>query len=145
MHAWAWLAIAGVCAVIEILNLSLVFASFAIGAIVAGIAEILGANTPVQWILLAIATVLSLRLKPIATKYIFRTTPKLDTGINALIGQKALATSEITDSKGTINLRSETWTARTEGGEIAKGLEVTVLRIDGAVAIVAPRVESAPN
>ncbi len=145
MHAWVWLAIAGICAVIEILNLNLVFASFSIGALFAALAGGLGASTPVQWVILAIATVLSLRLKPIATKFIFRKTPPLDTGINALIGLKAIATSTISDSKGTINLRGETWTAHTDNGEITKGGEVTILRIDGAVAIVIPRIESELN
>jgi len=145
MHTWSWLAIAGVCAVLEILNFSLVFASFAVGALVAGIARLVGANTPTQWIVLALATVLSLRLKPVVSKYIFRKTPPLDTGINALIGLKAIATSDISDSSGTITLKNETWTARTESGAINSGAEVTIVRIDGAVAIVAPRLESHIN
>ena len=145
MLAWAWLAIAGVCAVIEILNLNLVFASFAVGALFAALTSSLGANTPVQWITLAVATVLSLRLKPIIIKYIFRKTPPLDTGIHALIGSKAVATSNISDSGGTINLRGETWTARTDTGEIKKGSEVMILRIDGAIAVVVLGVESQLN
>ena len=145
MLAWVWLAIAGICAVIEILNLNLVFASFAVGALFAALASSLGASTPIQWIVLALTTVLSLRLKPIVIKYIFRKTPPLDTGINALIGLKAIATSTISDSDGTINLRGETWTARTDRSEIYSGSEVTILRIDGAVAIVIPRVESELN
>lgn len=141
MLPWVWLAIAGICAVIEIMNLNLVFASFAIGALFAALASSLGGGTSVQWIILAIATVLSLRLKPLVIKYIFRKTPPLDTGINALIGLKAVATSTISDSVGTINLRGETWTARTDGGEINSGSNVTILRIDGAVAIVDPRID----
>ena len=145
MLAWVWLAIAGICAVIEILNLNLVFASFAVGALFAALASSLGASTPIQWIVLAIATVLSLRLKPIATKYIFRKTPPLDTGINALIGLRAVTTSTVSDSTGTIKLRGEMWTARTHQGEIAKGSEVSILRIDGAIAVVVPCIESQLN
>ena len=145
MLAWAWLAIAGVCAVIEIINLNLVFASFAVGALCAALASTLGASTPIQWIILAITTVLSLRLKPIVIKYIFRKTPPLDTGINALIGLKAIVTSTVSDSGGTIHLRGETWTARTESGEIKKGNEVTILRIDGAIAVVVSSDESQLN
>jgi membrane protein implicated in regulation of membrane protease activity len=141
MHTWTWFALAGVCAVLEVLNLSLVFASFSIGAAAAGLAAILGANTPVQWVTLALATVLSLRLKPILTRYIFRKTPALDTGIHALIGLNALATSNISGSTGTINLKN----ARCDSGEIATGQSVTVARIDGAVAIVLPRLESNIN
>ena len=142
MHAWSWFAIAGTCAVLEVLNFSLVFASFALGALIAGFALLVGANGPTQWFVFAIATVLSLRLKPILSKYIFRKTPPSDTGIDALIGLKAVATSDISDSMGTITLKNETWTARTDTGAIQCGADVTIVRIDGAVAIVTPRVES---
>jgi membrane protein implicated in regulation of membrane protease activity len=139
MHTWTWFALGGVCAVLEVLNLSLVFASFAIGAVAAVLASWAGANTPTQWVIFAVATVLSLRLKPILTRYIFRKTPPSDTGIAALVGQKAVATSPITDSAGTITLKNETWTARSEVGEIPAGSTVTVARIDGALAIVIPQ------
>ena len=142
MHTWTWFAIAGVCAVLEILNLSLVFASFAIGAFFAAISQIFTTNTTLPWIVFALATVLSLRLKPIVVRYIFRKTPPSDTGIAALIGHKATSTSPITNSSGTIKLKNETWTARSESGEIPTGENVTVVRIDGAVAIVVPRADS---
>ncbi len=142
MHAWTWFAIAGVCAVLEILNFSLFFASFAVGAFIAGFSFLLTENLAVQWISFAVATVLSLRLKPLISRYIFRKTPPLDTGINALMGVKAVATSTITDISGTITLKNETWTARSEHGEIENGSTVTVQRIEGAIAIVVPRTES---
>ena len=145
MLPWVWLAIAGICAVIEIMNLNLVFASIAVGALFAALASSLDSSTPVQWIILAIATVLSLRLKPIVIKYIFRKTPPLDTGIHALIGLRAVATSTVSDSVGTIKLRGETWTARTDLGEITKGSEVSILRIEGAIAVVVPCIESQFN
>ncbi|MEI6294663.1 MAG: NfeD family protein [Actinomycetes bacterium] len=139
MHAWTWFAIAGICAVLEILNLSLVFASFAIGALFAAFERLISPNVPAQWIVFALATVLTLRLKPILTRYIFRKTPASDTGIQALIGQKAVATSQISDSTGTISLKNETWTARSTGGTIEIGQNVTVTGIDGAVAHVTLR------
>lgn len=142
MHIWTWFAIAGVCAVLEILNFSLFFASFAVGAFIAGLSFLFGGNAAVQWIVFALATVLSLRLKPIVSRYIFRKTPPLDTGINALMGLKGVATSKITDSSGTIVLKNETWTARSEHGDIPNGAAVTVERIEGAIAIVAPRIDS---
>mgnify|MGYP000031660370 CR=1 FL=1 len=145
VHTWTWFALSGFCAVLEILNLSLVFASFAVGAAVAGLASLAGANMPAQWVTLALATVLSLRLKPMITRYIFRKTPPLDTGINALIGLKAITTSRVSESAGTISLKNETWTARCDSGEIPEGRSVTVTRIDGAVAVVLPRLESHIN
>ena len=142
MHAWTWFAIAGVCAVLEILNFSLFFASFAVGAFFAGFMLLLGGTPALQWIVFALATVLSLRLKPIVSRYIFRKTPPLDTGINALIGLKAVATSNVTDCSGTIRLNNETWTARSEHEHIQNGSAVTVERIEGAIAIVALRIDS---
>ncbi len=145
MHAWTWFAIAGVCAVLEILNLSLVFASFAVGALFAALVRLGTLNVAAQWIVFALVTVLTLRLKPLLTRYIFRKTPPSDTGIQALIGQKAVATSQISDSAGTISLKNETWTARCESGVIAAGQSVTVTGIDGAVAVVISRTDSQVN
>ena len=145
MHTWMWFALAGVCAVLEILNLSLVFASFAVGALFAAFTRLITSNVAAPWIIFALATVLSLRLKPILTRYIFRKTPPSDTGIGALIGQKAVTTSQISDSAGTITLKNETWTARSESGVIPAGQNVTVTGIDGAVAVVILRTESQIN
>ena len=139
MQAWAWFAIAGVCAVLEVLNLSLVFASFAVGAFVAALSRLATTQVAVPWIVFALATVLSLRLKPVVTRYIFRKTPQSDTGILALIGHKATAVTAISENGGTINLKHEIWTARTAAGEIPAGRDVTVQAIDGAVAVVVPR------
>ena len=145
MQAWSWFAIAGVCAVLEILNLSLVFASFAVGAFFAALSRLATSNVAIPWVVFAVATVLSLRLKPLVTRYIFRKTPKSDTGILALIGQKAVAVTEVTDAGGRINLKNEIWSARSENGVIPAESEVTVHAIDGAVAIVVPRLHSENN
>ena len=145
MHTWTWFAVAGVSAVIEVLSLALVFASFAIGAVAAGLVSLAGGNSAAQWITLALATVLSLLLRPLVVKSIFRKTPPTDTGINALIGQKAITTSEVSDTAGTIMLKNETWTARSAATVISAGQSVTVERIDGAMAIVVPRIDSHIN
>ncbi len=145
MHTWTWFAITGIFAVLEVLTLALVFASFAIGAVAAGLISFAGGNTAVQWVSLAVATVSSLLLRPLIVKYIFRKTPPADTGINALIGQKAVTTSEVSDTSGTIMLKNETWTARSASTVISAGQNVTVERIDGALAIVVPRIDSHSN
>jgi membrane protein implicated in regulation of membrane protease activity len=137
MQTWAWLAIAGVCFVIEVLTLILVFASLALGALVAALSQYLSGNLVLSWVVFAAVSVLSLTLlKPIALKYIFKKTPPSDTGIRALVGLKALATSEITESSGSISLKNEIWSARSTSGDIARGMSVTVESIDGAIAIV---------
>ena len=145
MQAWSWFAIAGVCAVLEVLNLSLVFASFAVGAFIAALSRLATTNVAIPWVVFAVATVLSLRLKPLVTRYIFRKTPKSDTGILALIGQKAVAVTDVTPAGGRINLKQEIWSARSEKGDIPSGSEVIVNSIDGAVAVVVPRTHSEIN
>ena len=145
MQAWTWFAIAGICALLEVLNLSLVFASFAVGAFIAALSRLATSNVAIPWIVFAIATVLSLRLKQLVTRYIFRKTPVSDTGINALIGQKAKAVTSISESGGRINLKHEIWSATSEGADIPEGSEVTVKGIDGAVAVVTPRTTSEIN
>ena len=72
-------------------------------------------------------------------------TPKSDTGILALIGQKAVALTEVNDAGGRINLKHEIWSARSDSGVILEGAEVTVHAIDGAVAVVVPRTHSEMN
>jgi membrane protein implicated in regulation of membrane protease activity len=138
MHLWIWLAIGGICAGIEILSLNLIFASFSIAAFSAALAQALSANIALPLVVFAVVSVLSLTVfKPFAIRFIFRKTPASDTGILALVGMKAVATSEISDSSGTIMLRSETWTARCDTGVIQARSTVIVTGIDGAIAKVA--------
>ncbi len=139
MHVWIWLAIAGLCAAIEILSLNLVFASFSLGALVAALAQYFSSNMAIPLISFATISVFSLKFfKPVALKFLFRKTPPSDTGILALVGMKAVATSEISESTGTITLRGETWTARYLAGAINAGSDVTVTEIAGAIALVVP-------
>jgi len=139
MHVWIWLAIAGICAAIEILSFNLVFASFSLAALVAGLAQYFSRSMAIPLISFAAISVLSLKFfKPVALKFLFRKTPPSDTGILALVGVKAVATSEISESTGTINLRGEAWTARYTAGVINVGSEVTLTEIAGAIAMVVP-------
>jgi membrane protein implicated in regulation of membrane protease activity len=139
MHVWIWLAVAGICAAIEILSFNLVFASFSLAALVAGLAQYFSGSMAVPLISFAAISVLSLKFfKPVVLKFLFRKTPPSDTGMLALVGVKAVATSEIGDSTGTITLRGETWTARYPSGVINVGSEVTVTEIAGAIAMVMP-------
>jgi len=138
VHLWIWLAIGGICAGIEILSLNLVFASFSIAAFSAALAQSFSANAAIPLIIFALISVLSLTVfKPFVMRFIFRKTPASYTGILALIGMKAVATSEISGSSGTITLRSETWTARCDSGIIESGSTVIVTEIEGAIAKVA--------
>lgn len=143
MHFWVWLALAGVFVLAEILTMSLVFVSFAVAATVGAVVAAIWNNSIAQWISFAIVAVLTLGfLRPFARRYLFKKTIEGRTGIDALILSPATTLTEVTSSGGTIRLRNETWTARCESDPIPKGTQVTVTRIDGAVAIVIPDIST---
>lgn len=140
MHIWVWLALAGGFVVLELLTLSLIFFSFAIAALAGALGAALWSNSNLQWISFAVVAVLTLGfLRPFARKYLFKKNPDAHTGVDALIHSPATTLTKVSSEGGTIRLRNETWTARSEGEEIPKGSDVFVARIDGAVAIVIPK------
>lgn len=138
MSAWMWFALAGICVLVEILTTALLFASFALAALAAGITNLLFGDTFAQWLVLVVAAVISLGLlRPFASKFIFQKTPLNDTGIEALISKIAVTVEKVTSDSGSIKLKNEIWTAHCDSGVIEAGVAVSVLRIEGAVAIVA--------
>ncbi len=140
MHFWVWLALAGGFLVVEILTMSLIFLSFALAALVGGLGAALWNGSYAQWVGFAAAAVLSLAvLRPLVRKYLFRKSSGSKTGFAALIHEEATTLTEVTTEAGRIRLRSEVWTARCDNGSIPEGASVTVVRIDGAVAIVTPK------
>jgi membrane protein implicated in regulation of membrane protease activity len=141
MHFWAWLALAGAFVVLEILTMSLIFASFALAALIGAAAAATWPHSIAQWLFFAFTAVLTLAiLRPFARKYLFHKSLDGKTGIDALIGIQGHTLSEVTRHGGQVRLRNETWTARTDNGSIAMDTEVIVTAIDGAVAIVMPNV-----
>lgn len=143
MHFWVWLALAGGFLVVEILTMSLIFLSFSIAAVVGAAAAALWVDSPAQWIGFSIAALLTLAiLRPIMRKYLFRRSSDSKTGADALIDLDATSLSEITTNSGFIRLRDETWSARCEVGSIPGSAVVTVIRIDGAVAVVVPKIST---
>ena len=59
-------------------------------------------------------------------------------GIEGNIGLTATVVQEVTDRSGLVKLRGETWTSRAEleGAHYDPGELVTVVKIDGATAVV---------
>jgi membrane protein implicated in regulation of membrane protease activity len=67
------------------------------------------------------------------------TPPKsLTTGIEALEGKHALVLDRVARDEGQIKIDGQIWTARplNEGDEFEPGERVTIMRIDGATAVV---------
>jgi membrane-bound serine protease (ClpP class) len=59
------------------------------------------------------------------------------TGAEALVGGEGVALTAL-DPEGTVQVRGEAWSARSDSGTIAAGTTVKVERVDGVIVIVRP-------
>ena len=138
MDWYWWVAAAFLLVVVEMVSLDLVLIMFAGGAVAAGIASALGAPLLVQIFVFGIvSTLLLLALRPWLLKYLRQRTPLTETNVHAQVGRTGTVVAEVTDDGGRIKLFGEVWTARSAGDQrFPVGTDVTVVRIDGATAVV---------
>ena len=137
MPIWMWLAASGALLVVEILTVDLLFASLAFSALLAAGANALGFNVVVQGIVFGVGAIGSLMfLRPIALRHLKKKPSDHATNIEALIGAPAMTLSAITEHDGLVKLSGETWSARSNTGEIEVGSQVEVVAIEGATAVV---------
>lgn len=113
---------------------------FAIGALVAMLASLLGAQLWLQVVLfVAVSGLLLLLLRPIVRRHF---TPKLiRTNVDAVIGSEGIVTTQIDNlqAQGTVKLGAVEWSARSTAGDIIKpGTQVKVDRIEGVKVFVTP-------
>lgn len=140
MSWMAWLIIAIVLGIIEILTVDFTFLMLAGGALAAAGAAGLTENLAIQVLVFAAVSVLLLfTVRPWARNHLQRSTPETATNASALLGMPAEALSDVTARGGRIKLDGEVWSARTYGAVIPAGSIVIVQKIDGAHAIVHPR------
>ncbi|HIZ34624.1 MAG TPA: NfeD family protein [Candidatus Ruania gallistercoris] len=143
-----WLGAALVLGVIEMLTVDLLFLMLAGGAVAAAVAGALGLPFWVQLLVAAVVAVLLLfGVRPWALTKLKSSTPDAKTGVDAQIGRSATVVSDVTDRAGRVKLHGEVWTARIEqaGVMLPTGSTVTVLRIEGATAIVGPKEVADPS
>ena len=137
MPIWMWLAASGALLVVEILTVDLLFASLAFSALLAAGANALGFNVVIQGIVFGLGAIGSLMfLRPIALRHLKKKPADHATNIEALIGAPAMTLSAITEQDGLVKLSGETWSARSNTGEIEVGSQVEVVAIEGATAVV---------
>lgn len=144
-----WLGAALILGVIEMLTVDLLFLMLAGGATAAAIAGALGAPFWLQLIVFAaVAAGLLVLVRPWALARLKANTPQARTNIEAHRGRIATVISDVSDRAGRVKLTGEVWTARTEepGAVLPVGSRVSVVRIEGATAIVEPLpVETNPS
>lgn len=140
--AWLWwFGAALLLGVVEMLTVDLIFLMFAGGAVAAGGVALLGGPVWAQILAFAvIATVLLLLVRPWALGYLKTSMPDTKTNIAAHVGRTAEVLIDTTDRAGRVKLMGEVWTARAAepGTVLPAGTTVSVVRIDGATAVVAP-------
>ena len=142
MSGWViWIIAACVLAVGEMLTLGFFLAPFAIGAALAGLADAVGAGTPLSFgVFLIVSILLLLLVRPIARSH-KRQPPATRTGTAALIGRRAIVLERVANDEGVgcVKVDGEVWTARAYDDDevIDEGTRVHVVEIRGATALVA--------
>ncbi len=137
-----WLVIALVFIGIEVATLTFVALYPALGALVAGIAALLGAHIGVQFALFAVVSVATLLLTRRPLRRMMRNTPLVPSNAETVIGKRAVvivAIEEGPGQRGQVRVGTEHWSARAENEQaIAEGATVEVSRIDGVALVVRP-------
>ena len=139
VDAWIWWAIAaGVLVVAEMLSLTLILIMLAAGAAGAAVAGVFDINVAGQVLIFAGVSLAGLIVvRPVAKRHLYPP-PTIRTGVDALVGSKALVLEQVDAHRGRIKLGGEVWSAKTYDGEsiIEPGQTVDVVKIDGATALV---------
>ena len=139
MDAILWLAAVVVLLVIEIATLGLTTIWFAGGALIAGIAAVVGAGRVVQFVLfLIVSLILLIFTRPLAVRYMNKGVPK--TNVNSLIGEKAVVIQKINnlEQTGQVRINDIEWMARTSSDEVTipEQTVVTIEAVQGVKLIV---------
>lgn len=139
MSALLWLGAAVLLAIAEMLIGDLMLLMLAGGALAA--AGVNAAFDTPLWVDGAVFAVVSLLLlfvvRPVAKRHLL-SRPRYLSNAEALEGARAVVTEVVDDRDGRVKLAGEIWSARAlePGMRIEPGEQVTVVQIDGAVAIV---------
>ena len=142
MESWlAWLVLAALLGVAEIMTATLAFGLLAVAAGVAAIVGGVGFGLPFQLAAFAITAGAGLGVvRPLAVRHI-RQPPLLRSGALALVGRSATVLEEVSALGGRVRIGGEVWSARSyeESQVIPAGSAVEVFAIEGATALVHPR------
>lgn len=133
-----WVAMLVILIVVEAVTAQMVTIWFAAGAAAAIVAEILGAQIWLQWVVfVAVSAVALVVTRPLVRK--LTQTKVQPTNADRCIGQTAIVVEDINniEAKGQVNVNGVVWTARSsDGSTFKKDDKVTVEKIDGVKLIV---------
>lgn len=134
-----WVGIALLFIVVEMVSLGLVLMMFAGGALAAAVANAVGWPIWAQIIVFAVSSGLLVgALRPWLLRRLKHRMPLVETNAAAQVGRAAVVLSEVGPLGGRIKLWGEVWSARAarDDAVFQPGVEVRVVRIDGATAVV---------
>lgn len=134
-----WLVIMVLFLVVEAATVGLVCIWFAVGALIALLAAMCGAQLWLQIVLFLVASAATLYFtRPLVKRYV---NSKVEpTNADMVIGKECRVTETVDNIAGTgaVYVDGKTWTARSENDEvIPEGTLVTAKSIDGVKLIVA--------
>ncbi|MDE6367518.1 MAG: NfeD family protein [Muribaculaceae bacterium] len=143
MSPWIiWLIAAIVLLVLEILSQAVLAFCLAAGCLVAAIVSLLTPSIAVQAISVGVAAVAAwLILAPIVRKWESKRAPKSRTGMDALLGRRAVITDEVRPGElGRARIDGDYWQVRAPGIKepIRRGDEVSVTGYDSIILTVEP-------
>jgi membrane protein implicated in regulation of membrane protease activity len=141
--AWiGWIVLILVFFTIETLTQEFTFLMLGVGGLAGLVSGLAGAPLWLQVILAAaVAAGLLLLLRPPLLRRLRRGEDPTPSNIDALLGMPGVVVSTVSTLGGQVRLANgDTWTARADSGavdaQITPGIPVTVVRIDGATAVV---------
>jgi membrane protein implicated in regulation of membrane protease activity len=138
-HMWeTWMGLAIVLGVAELFSLDLILLMLAVGAVVGGIAALIGLPVAVQILGAVAASVAMLSIvRPSVVKRL-HSGPNLVLGHDKLVGKQAVVISEVSADGGQVRIAGEIWSARPydDDAVIEPGAKVDVFEIRGATAVV---------
>ena len=143
-YLWiAWLVLALLFVIIELLTLEFTFLMLATGTLIGGLGvNLLGGVWWLQILMAAaISALLLFTIRPLLLRALHRSSAAVPMNVDALQGIGARVTTPFVDGDGAVKLdNGETWTARLVGGGdgLAVGTRVTVLAVRGATVEVVP-------
>ena len=141
VEAVLWIVLGIALAIAEAFTATLLIIFFSVGALAAAGAAALGAPLPVQVVVFAIVSGLSVgALRPTILRH---ARPALETGdtpfgIEAIEGSRGTVLEEVDTDRGMIRIDGEIWQARSFDGteKYLPGERVRVVKVNGATAIV---------
>ena len=141
--AVVWIVVGLALLAVEATTVTFVALYFGVAALVAGLAAALGAGIPLQLLLFAIVSVVTLVSTRGLVRRALQRTPVVRSNVNSLVGRRGVVTVPITaeTGRGQIRVGGEFWTARPympDCEAIAAGAPVEVLGIEGVTALVLP-------